>query len=119
MMKWYEVWQDDEGDCISRVTLKEGEIQEYKDRGLVSQSARLRFRLHTDTYEEALAVLSIKLGETPYLPEGRPADCPNGCGGVFYPAGYCECPNCGVISDEQRSEVLRAQDQEEPQEPGE
>ena len=117
-MKWYEVWEDDE-DGLSISALKEGEIEDEKRRGLIPQSARLRFRLHVDTYEEALAVRNIKLGWAPYVPEGKPAHCPNGCGGVFYPAGYCECPNCGVIGEKQRLEVLRAQEQEDPQEPGE
>ena len=96
MMKWYEVWREN-GDGVSIMTLEEGEAKQFMERGLLSSSAQLQFRLHTDTYEEALAVLHIKLGDAPYVPEGKPAHCPNGCGGVFYAAGYSECPNCGCI----------------------
>jgi hypothetical protein len=111
-MKSYEVWidEDENGTMLSLGT--NDQIQEERSKGLLGANPRLLFRIQADTYEEALAVRNVKLGWSPYTPNGGPADCPNGCGGIFYPAGYAECPNCGVILEEQRQQALRKQEAE-------
>jgi hypothetical protein len=88
-------------------------MDDERSRGLLDPKSKLMFRIQAETYEEALAVKNVKLGWSPYFPNGEPAFCPNGCGGVFYPAGFHECPNCGLISPEQCRQSLDAQEARE------
>jgi hypothetical protein len=117
MIKTYEVWNleyEDGGGMISLGTTQQ--MDDERSRGLLDPRSELMFRIQAETYEEAKAVQNIKLGWSPYVPNGKPAYCPNGCGGVFYPAGYHECPNCGLISPEQCKQVWETQEAEEPEE---
>lgn len=95
MKKIYEAW-DDEENCCMPFAAAEG-ILEDRLRGRISANAKLLFRVEADTWEEALAVRNIKMGWSPYIPEGKPQSCPRGCGSIFYPEGSGECPNCGKI----------------------
>jgi hypothetical protein len=51
-------------------------VGEMMDRGLLSRSALLKFRIEADTIEEAKAVQHIKMGWPPFRPNGKAAPCP-------------------------------------------
>jgi hypothetical protein len=95
MKKVYEAWDDepDGGITLAEVNI----IQTNLANGLLSKDARLLHRIEADTFEEAQAVHNIKMGWSPFVPEGKPKACPQNCGAVFYPEGSGECPNCGRI----------------------
>jgi len=95
MKKIYEAWEDEE-NCYMPFAAAEG-ILEDRSRGLISANAKFLFRVEADTWEEALAVRNIKMGWSPYIPEGKPQSCPRECGSIFCPEGSGECPNCGKI----------------------
>lgn len=95
MKKIYEAWDDEENGCMQ---FGLADIAaENRARGVLSANAKFLFRVVADTFEEAMAVRNIKMGWGPYTPEGKPQDCPRGCGSIFYPEGSGECPNCGRI----------------------
>ena len=96
MKKIYEAWGEEEGDPGSTFASAEN-IQDMRTRGILSKDAKVVYRIEADTWEEAMAAHYIKQGRSPYVPEGEPSKCPNGCGGWFYPEGSGECPNCGRI----------------------
>jgi hypothetical protein len=95
MRKVYEAWQGDAGCSITFAPVEN--IQQQRANGLLPEDARLLYRVEADTWEEAMAVHYIKMGWSPYVPEGEPKECPRGCGAMFYPQGSGECPNCGRI----------------------
>jgi|SRR5215469_5061657 len=98
MRKTYEVWAEGDAPDCTIITLATAEaIQEQRAKGLLSASAKLRYRIDADTWEEAMAVHHIKMGWSPYQP-GKAQPCPNDCGAVFYPERSGECPNCGKIT---------------------
>jgi Immunity protein 8 len=114
MIKTNELWNleyEDGGGMLSLGTAEQ--MNDQRSKGLLDPKSSLLFRIQAETYEEAKAVQNIKLGWSPYVPNGKPASCPNGCGGVFYPAGYHECPNCGLISPDQCKRVREAEEGEE------
>ena len=96
MKNTYEAWDDEENLCMPFATA-EG-IAEDRSKGLISKNAKFVFRIEADTWEEAMAVRNIKMGWSPYIPEGKPRNCPRLCGSIFYPEGSGECPKCGKIS---------------------
>ena len=93
MRKTYEAWTEENSMTFSDL---DG-LQDQRLKGLLSAEAKLLHRIEADTPEEALAVHHIKLGYSPFVPMGKPAPCPKGCGAVFYPEGSGECSNCGPI----------------------
>jgi hypothetical protein len=100
MKKVYEAWEEEDvrTGTWGAMTLGTVEsIQEQRTKGLLAPNAKLRYRFEADTLEEALAVHHIKMGWSTFQPAGKPAPCPNACGGFFYPEGSGECPNCGKI----------------------
>ncbi len=98
MRKVYEAWAEEDGGSWSSIAFGPIEgIEEQRAKGLLDPHAKLRYRIEADTFEEALAVHHIKMGWSPFQPAGEPKPCPNSCGGVFYPEGSGECPNCGRI----------------------
>jgi len=110
MMKTYEVWNlqyEDGGGLISMRTTEQ--VEDERSKGLLNPKSLLMFQIQAETYEEAMAVRNIKLGWSPYVPNGEAALCPNGCGGVHYPDGYRECPNCGLISTEHSVGALESE----------
>ena len=94
MKKFYEAWQDE--SCIAFAEA-EG-IEQDKEKGILSENAELLHRVEAATWEEAMTIHYQKMGWSPYRPQGEAADCPNGCGAKYYPAGSGQCPNCGRIS---------------------
>src|SRR5260370_15003962 len=111
MTKTYEVWNLEYEDGSGMISLLTSEqTEDERSKGLVDPKSRLMFRIQAETYEEALAVRNMKLGWSPYIPNGQAAWCPNGCGAVFYPAGHHECPNCGLISPEQYEQAWKPQE---------
>jgi hypothetical protein len=98
MKKVFEAWSEGHGEKWEAMTLATPDVVgEMMDRGLLSRSALLKFRIEADTIEEAKAVQHIKMGWPPFRPNGKAAPCPNLCGAVYYPEGSGECPNCGKI----------------------
>ncbi len=95
MKKIYEAWEDDEGCSIVFSTVEN--IKKQFATGLLLENAKLLYKVEADTWEEAMSLHYIKMGWSPYIPEGEPEECPNGCGAVFYPKGSGDCPNCGNI----------------------
>jgi hypothetical protein len=113
MMKTYEFWvyvYEDGGASYTLGTTEQ--IEEQRSKGILEQGSRLKFRIQAETYEEAFAVRNVKLGWSPYVPNGSAAWCPNDCGGIYYPAGHHECPNCGVISNDAYGKALDALESE-------
>ena len=82
MRKTYEMWEEFK-EGISIHFLQKGGAQALQKKRMLDPSATLKLRVQADTYEEALALFYMKLGWAPYVPNGDPAPCPNGCGGVF------------------------------------
>ena len=72
--KIYEAWAD-EGSSSIVFSLIEN-LAEERARGLLSK-AKFLHRVEADTHEEANAVHNIKMGWEPYIPMGKPAECPN------------------------------------------
>ena len=95
MRKLYEAWGEESDGSIAFAPAER--IDEHRAQGLIAEGAKLLHRVEADTWEEAMAVHYIKMGWSPYVPEGEPQACPRGCGALFYPEGSGECPNCGRI----------------------
>lgn len=95
MKKIFEAWHDEDKCCITFAP-PEG-IAEERASGDISEGAVFLYRVEADTFEEAMAVHHIKMGWRPYVPMGEAAECPRGCGAMFYPQSSGECPNCGKI----------------------
>lgn len=112
-MKSYEFWVEEDDQGSSYLLRTAEQMDDERTKGLVGPKAKLMFRIQAETYEEAKAVQNIKLGWSPYVPNGKAACCPHDCGGVFYPAGYHECPNCGPISPDLCQRILDEQDKTE------
>jgi len=95
MPKTYEAWIDEEEGVVTLGDLEN--VQWQRSKGLL-KATRMLHRIEADTPEEAHAVHNIKMGWEPYVPIGKPAPCPRGCGGFYYPEGSGECPKCGRIN---------------------
>ncbi len=88
----YEAWQDEKSTTFA----DEENITQLRGKGLFSGEPKLLHTIMADTPEEASAVHHIKMGWEPYIPQGKPENCPK-CGAIYYPEGSGECPNCGKI----------------------
>lgn len=93
-MNKYEAWEDE--DSVTFATPES--IRWQKDNNLLGRDLKLLYTIDADTHEEAMAVHHIRMGWEPYVPNGKPEQCPNHCGFIYYPNGSGECPNCGKVA---------------------
>ncbi len=94
MKKTYEAWLELCGDCTLALVV---DIEDLRNRKLITSDAKILYRIEADTFEEALAIHHFRRGREPYYPEGKATLCPNGCGCYFYPEGSGDCALCGHI----------------------
>lgn len=95
MKQTYEIWQSSDG-CEATLTTVEG-IEQLRSKGSL-EKFKLVCRFEAATYEEARAILNLRMGYGPYDPGSNPSPCPKGCGMMYYPEGSGECPICGKVS---------------------
>ena len=92
-MTTYETWYNRKENSTTCATSEE--IARQRAKGLIGPDAELLYRLEAATFEEALAILNLRMGYEPYQPRGRPAPCPR-CGANYYPEGSGQCWRCGL-----------------------
>ncbi|QNU61755.1 hypothetical protein [Vreelandella titanicae] len=63
-MMIFEVWEDEDGTTLSTVN----NIAELKKKVLLSQNAKLLYRIEADSYEEAMIKYHHKMGWERYKP---------------------------------------------------
>ena len=93
MIQTYEAWQDPRDGSVTFGLATDLAAQRAK--GLVSQEARLLYRIDAPTHEEAMAIHHLRMGWEPYRPVGSAQDCSN-CGALRYPDGSGQCWQCGA-----------------------
>lgn len=94
-MKKYSVWTNTEGTSIAMAL---GEGRPTFGNGQPDPNATvLMFLIHAETWEEALAIKSLRLGWEPYRPHGAAKPCPS-CGMLYYPESSGECWHCHSVS---------------------
>ena len=60
----FEVWEDEDGTTLSTVK----NIVELKSKGLLSQNAKLLYKIEANNYEEAMVKHHHKMGWERYKP---------------------------------------------------
>ncbi|MGR2741002.1 hypothetical protein ACUY1T_21350 [Billgrantia sp. Q4P2] len=63
-MMIFEVWEDEDGTTLSTVE----NIIELKNKGLLSKSAKLLYKIEANNYEEAMVEHHNKMGWERYKP---------------------------------------------------
>lgn len=91
----WQAWDDGNGGTTFAPRAR---CVELVSQGLLSESAKLLHEIEACTGEEAMSLHFEKMGFAPYQPAGEPCPCPKGCGSMYYPEGYGDCPNCGHIA---------------------
>jgi formylmethanofuran dehydrogenase subunit E len=91
----YEVWQEE--DITGTFLCAADDVKNNLARGLMGNRPVFLHHFEADTWEEASAILDLRIGRAPQQPPGEPEPCPNGCGAMFYPKCGGQCPNCGQI----------------------
>jgi hypothetical protein len=95
MKQTFEAWHS-EDDSGTEATLSTPEgIERLRVRGQLGQNPQLLWRIEADTWEEAMAIHSLRLGCGPYIPQGEAAPCPR-CRAWYYPKGSAQCWRCGA-----------------------
>jgi len=89
-MRTYQAWKGNNG--VSLITPNHPQ----KDF-LCGEQALLLYEIEAATWEEAMAIHSLRQGNAPYRPEGTPERCP-GCEALYYPLGSGQCWKCGAIN---------------------
>lgn len=91
----WQAWDDRDGGVVFAPASR---CVELMRQGLLPENALLLYDITARTGEEAMTLHYERMGFEPYEPTGEPRLCPNACGGSYYPEGYGECPNCGLIA---------------------
>jgi len=91
MKKIYEAWEDP-GD--NSYALSKKSADDMRGKLGLGPEARLLYQIEADSFEEAAAIHTLRMGWSPYCPSGEAEPCPQ-CGANFYPEGSGECWRCG------------------------
>jgi len=92
----WEAWRDPDDDSVVFSSQRELKID-----NTLSERAFIIHRLHAATYEEARAILNLRMGWDAFVPQGEGKECPNSCGSYYYPEHSSTCPYCGKIRTQQ------------------
>ncbi len=93
MIRTYEAWGEPDQDSVALVLADE--VAGMRLKGLLSQEAKLLYRIDALTHEEALAIHHLRMGWEPYQPLGPASPCPQ-CGAQLYSKGSGQCWRCGT-----------------------
>jgi hypothetical protein len=86
----FEAWED----ADESITLMRAErVEDAKVHGLIDPNGIMLYQIQADTWEEASAIHALRMGWSPYRPEGEPMSCPK-CSAIYYPMGSGECWRC-------------------------
>jgi hypothetical protein len=94
MMTKYRAYKSESESCIW--VLVAGQEEELGTQNMHAADAVLLWEIDAHTYEEMMAIHSLRCGFGPYNPMGEPENCPK-CTAYFYPQGSGDCWRCGKI----------------------
>ena len=94
MLTKYRAYKSEAESCIM-VTAASKE-DELRQQNMFAADNVLLWEIDAHTYEEMMAIHSLRCGFGPYNPTGEPENCPK-CNGYFYPQGSGDCWRCGKI----------------------
>ncbi len=92
MLRIYEAWGHD--SARDATVASPAAIESMRQKGLLSPTAKLLYRIQAHTWEEAMAIHHLRMGWEPYQPVGSAEPCPR-CGARRYPEGSGQCWQCG------------------------
>jgi hypothetical protein len=94
MITKYRAYKSESESCIW--VLVAGQEEELGAQNIHAADAVLLWEIDANTYEEMMAIHSLRCGFGPYNPMGEPENCPK-CAAYFYPLGSGDCWRCGKI----------------------
>ena len=97
-LRRFSVWKSNEGGGVDEIAMTTGgDIPRFANGTPVSDENTLLFTIDARTWDEAKAIMNLRLGWEPYRPLGEPQDCPR-CSSKYWPESYGECWSWGYAA---------------------